>query len=778
MSRRIRAVALCCLVLLGLAGSVRAQQPQANRNQQALELAKRLGRERSAEGLETIIAARNVDLLRTYVSGFQETSARLLAENDQTATPLPADIETLIVTHYSDAQIGTALRGLVGHGTKYQTRRLFDLMYAEWRSGKQRASTYSLRDSIFRTDLAIEAPLLEWLQAQQPPESSDGQRIILLLGERKYRSAMPVLAAMIRDARPGAPLVSPAYYALLKIAPADAAGAALRRFAWLRGQSAGPEVARETDSLITWIAQLPADTPLDYAAFRRALPATPSDAAKNGLLKVIAVRKEQKGVADVLHLLGETKFYPRTLEILIAFDSPEVWKQARAEVERLKGQGVLDDSQYRYASAQLDTMIANPEKHFAEKRQRERQQAFETKKAALYASRNDTQKLKDRSPEPYVVATLDFLQNQDRLAREYSDLGHAVGLRGEVGQGYLDLAGLVRFRLKQPDRAIELYARAEQLGTGMASFSIADTYQFDLRDTVKALEGYQRLLQELQHTSTSDNDIGAGFAAWAKAWLTHQIDYVKTGRRFGGTIGQSDVGGAAMLLYARPVRDDYFGLAPLHRLIAEAQPVDRSAVAQKLDALPSSGLTLLSTTALVTLLPDAESILRYLGKHDPAGYASASLFALVDVLDRQAGGDRNAAQLLPGLVLPPSGAANPLRVAAARFVKERNIDLNTRSDPRMASPEMTWNLLIVSLKSGDVDTAMACLTPNMQSKFRSLFTQSLPDRLRAMAESFSGFSMSGSSMGAGIREAVVVRGKQAGMIYFQDIGGAWKISAL
>ena len=32
--------------------------------------------------------------------------------------------------------------------------------------------------------------------------------------------------------------------------------------------------------------------------------------------------------------------------------------------------------------------------------------------------------------------------------------------------------------------------------------------------------------------------------------------------------------------------------------------------------------------------------------------------------------------------------------------------------------------------------------------------------------------------GGGIQEAVVVRGKQAGMIYFVNVGGAWKIDEM
>lgn len=51
-----------------------------------------------------------------------------------------------------------------------------------------------------------------------------------------------------------------------------------------------------------------------------------------------------------------------------------------------------------------------------------------------------------------------------------------------------------------------------------------------------------------------------------------------------------------------------------------------------------------------------------------------------------------------------------------------------------------------------------------------------PDELRRMAESFTEFTMSESL--DGIQEAVVKRGKQVGFVYFENVGGAWKIGEM
>ena len=95
-------------------------------------------------------------------------------------------------------------------------------------------------------------------------------------------------------------------------------------------------------------------------------------------------------------------------------------------------------------------------------------------------------------------------------------------------------------------------------------------------------------------------------------------------------------------------------------------------------------------------------------------------------------------------------------------------------DPRLASPEMTWNLLIASLKAGDIDTAMLCLTPNMQSRFRPLFTGMTKEALREMAESFTGFG-GASPLGENAYEAYATRGTLAGSIQFQKANGMWRI---
>ena len=763
-----------------------AAQPKPNADPQALERAQRLGREWSVDGLETIVQSRNPELIAAYERGFRQ-SAFYPPDRQVQPRAVPAGIEAIIVKHYGDPQLGPQLRKLISASyAQYRTRELFDLMYAEWRSGKPRPSTYPIRDAILRTDLpGIEAPLLEFLRSMQRPEDEDGIAIARFLAQRKYAPAVPMMIAIQSKAAPySATAVS---QALLDTRAPQATAAVLQRLAWLRTQPGSAEAANEARFLVNAISQLPPEVPVGYAAFRKALPETLDDSHKAALLDFIQKRKERQGAADVLRLLGETKYYPRTLEVLIGLDSPEIWQRARAEVERLKQQGVLGDGQYRYASSVLDGKIADPQKHFAEQKRIERQKEFDAKKSALYAQRAALRKLKESAPKAYLKGYVDYLQAQAKLVQAYPDLPHAsVGLRDEIANEYLSLGHFARFKLKRLDQALELYEAGRDGGSALGAFAIADTYQFDLRDKAQALARYRAMLEQQRRAPQPSNEMEAGLSQFTKAWLAHQVEYLASGKTFSGQIRQEECAGAGPLLYyaAGGTQDDYLDLGPLYRLFqqedrggAPPRELDRRAVGRQLDTLPASGFTLLRTAGLASALPDADAILRYLKKHDPAGFASACLLGMVELIDRHAGatGDNRSAMLLPGLAARPEGAANPMRVAAARFNKEHRI-VAPKPDARMASPQQTWELFIASLRTGDTETALSCLTPGLQNRFRPLFAQP-PEKLRAMADSFTGFAVTGK-MGEGIQEAIATRGQHAGMIYFQNVAGAWKISEM
>ena len=757
MRRALRAAVVLLTCALAHA---QAPAPAPNPNMQAKELAQRLGREQSLEGLETIVAARNVDLFAAYERGWREVSA------GKRPQPLPPAIEALIIRNYQDPVMGPALRTLCSaNWTPYQTRELFDLMFAEWRSGKVRRSTYDIRDAVLKTSLAgIEAPLLEWLQARDPPTMEDFKQIIGFLGRRHYEPAIPLLVSL--QSKPDRSVAYAASIALLDIGTPVAVDAVLEQLAASKAAPAAGDEKSNGAYLLQRIAQLPPSLPLPYQRLRKALPDDNRAYATTWLTQ----RKDLAAVPDALVLLGDSRTYPGALDALIATDSPEIWKRARTEVERHKGEGRLNDGQYAYASRTLDEKIANPEKHFAEQRQVERNKEFNAKSQALGAQRMAADKLRESSPDAYIKASREYLAAAERLVEEYRDLPPAaVGLKGEVGSKYLELGHLARFKLKQTARALELYEAGRRSGNGLATLAIADTYQFNLGDRAQALQRYRAMLDDKQPGRQTYNDTEASIGQFAQSWLSHQVDFLEKGATFSGPVRMESCGAATLFVAygggGGGGEGDYFDLAAIQRLFvpqtnpagARLSDADRKTLAKALGALPASTFVLMRTAPFIAQLPDADAILAYLGKQDPAGFASACYFAAMGTIE-------------------PEGASGPLRAAAARFNRQHRI-VAAQADPRMATPEGTWRLLMDSLRKGDSATAMSCLTPGQQNKFRILFEGQPREKMRTMAEAFTGFALT-QKYGEDMQEAFVTRGKQGGYVHFIKSGGVWKINEM
>ena len=247
------------------------------------------------------------------------------------------------------------------------------------------------------------------------------------------------------------------------------------------------------------------------------------------------------------------------------------------------------------------------------------------------------EKLRAADPKAYVAAM-------------EAVLGEAEGTP-EVGMAWLELGNFTRFRLRDPQRALGFYGKAEGTGMALAIFAQADTWQFDLRDKARALAEYRRNLERLRAEQRKADRGEARYFEWGARWLAHQVTFLETGRRFSGTVDREDVAGAGVLTMlgaAPPGMDDDPGwFAPGG--LAEA---------------PASAWTLMRAAPVLGGMPEAKGILAFLERNDPAGYASACFFGLVDLT---AGG-----QAKPN---PMFGGSLALQEAKAQFLRERKITL-------------------------------------------------------------------------------------------------------
>jgi hypothetical protein len=99
------------------------------------------------------------------------------------------------------------------------------------------------------------------------------------------------------------------------------------------------------------------------------------------------------------------------------------------------------------------------------------------------------------------------------------------------------------------------------------------------------------------------------------------------------------------------------------------------------------------------------------------------------------------------------------------------------ADARLASPKATWTLFVASLRSGDRDTATACMTFDMRAKFRKVFEMMSLSELKSMVETFKSFAL--SERYGSFQETLVVRQDgHAGIVVFLLSEGEWKISEM
>ncbi|MGZ5765269.1 MAG: hypothetical protein ACXWHZ_18375 [Usitatibacter sp.] len=769
-----RLLAAAIAITLSCAALAQAPVP-ANMNAQATELATRLGRERSAEGLETIIKSRNVELLAAYGRALANSN-KGVDERVRGLVPMPADLEAVMVRYFADPVMGRRLPTLCAASLmRCRSPALFDLMLAAWRSSKPGDDTYNLGNAV----VLYEAPealaqLTAWLTATDAPKGEDQARVMRALGQQKYAPAIPVLSALMAQAPPGKPSV--AAEALNSIQTLASAEAVLARMEAIARVPSRPEIVNESKGLAARLAQYPVEVKIPYARVKAALPADTRDFA----IQWLGTRKDPAAAPDVIVLLGESATYSRSIEAIVASDSPQVWKEARAALDRYAREGKLQESTVRYAASMLDAKIADPAKHMAEKRAIQRDADFGTHSQLLERDLMEARKLKESNPQAYVTAVREYIAAMEKLGADYPDSRPAKSAVDAARRQYtMDLAHYVRFRQKKPREALELYAAAQSGGEALAAFAIADTWQYDLADKQRALAEYRKMVAPMPTGDLVAQDRELALKAWGQRWLAAQIDYLATGKRFNGALLPEDVA-VVMLAVSAGGQYDYFGLSTLAQRSQAARgnagkPVDRAEFQRALSALPPSAFALLASISFASYLPDAQSILAYFARQDPAGFATASYFALLEQVGRGPEGPAYAAMLAPGM---STGGSDPMREAKTRFFSERRIDVKALAtkpaDKRMSSPQATWNLFIASLRKADLATAMSCLTPQIQAKFRPLFSAMSPAEMRAAADSFKGFKLSG---GFGqYQEAFVVRSDgNGGSVTFVNSGGAWRI---
>jgi hypothetical protein len=521
---------------------------------------------------------------------------------------------------------------------------------------------------------------------------------------------------------------------------------------------------------------------VDFAALRNALPAVMDEKTTVFYFQLIG---QYQATSEIPVLIAAMRDNPpaswsgrEARSALASFDSEDVQRRIVEELDRLLAAGKIDEPSNRGIKlryAELKRLSAFYHSGSLERGRTAR--LYERDKEEVGRYRLSAEQSREARPEQFVREYDDYLGRVAGLAEKYTGSVYADGLRAEVASGYKMLADFTRFTLRRPSDALAYQSKSLQASPAsperdvLADLSAADLFQFDLADRAKALEAYRRAADKLRAAKADPN-------SWLSRAVSHEIEYLESGKVFSGSLRAEDLGeffGVVFMAAAGAFGEPDRGLASLSRRESMTEE-QRREIEQRLGRLAPSHFTLVSSAPLLSLFSSEQAVLRFMRKHDPGGYWSASLALLA--LHPEMASERGAEVLSPG-VKGEAAQATVLAAAARTFVKERGVSLQA-PDRRRATPEGTWQLLLESLRAGDATTVLACFTPGRRAKMEPLFSKMTPSEMRAMADSFKEFALQEGN--GDMREAVLARRvgdkRFAGFAYFMRYAGEWKIDEM
>ena len=436
---------------------------------------------------------------------------------------------------------------------------------------------------------------------------------------------------------------------------------------------------------------------------------------------VFAARRKYHGAVPLLVANLENAYtgsgralpYNTTLDALLAYPSPDVWRQAGAEIERLKREGKIADDAYAAARKRLDPVLQDPDKTLAQMNERAVWDMYQARSNDLQPTGAQVFPLQKTDPAGYVDAMARRLKGQEAIAAELRSERIDYDLAGSYGR----LGAFTRFRLGDARRAVEFLERGAKGRDLLSQVVLADTYELALNDKENAIRAYRLALDTASETGrrfTPYARPGEPMNEFWKAWLSNEVAFLLSGRKFRGAVpedvirgfwesiwvwsrssveffpewalpmdyaparvqggavgapGRSALGGARGGLLVSP--------APYEGPAFRATPIERAGLGERLAKVPPSRLALILTLRNISALPDADAVLRELARSDPSGYWTTLVLGTVAYYDGRGAAGREEAEnnglteQLPGIT--DEGKPNALVGAARRYMKSQDL---------------------------------------------------------------------------------------------------------
>jgi hypothetical protein len=379
------------------------------------------------------------------------------------------------------------------------------------------------------------------------------------------------------------------------------------------------------------------------------------------------------------------------LRELLAYPSPDVWRRAGDELERLKRESRITEEAYAAGRQQLNAALADPNVTLSRMRTAENRAVYERRRAAVKPTVLEMEiLLRDGLVREYLDAQRRHLEQLDAIATEIGDESVGYGVGGE----YLQAGLIARFRLRDAREAAVFFAKAAAYHVALGQVALADAYQLALNDKPRAIAAYEVALAEAGRATEARPfwpyaKAGSPMNIFWRAWLAQELEFLRSGKPFRGRIPEPVIGGFFATVFGNGnalvpslAQDVSLNLrlnvpGEWGEIESELERLEGEGLSSRLEAVPASRLALFVAMPAISALPSRE-MLRHFARNDPSGYWTACVMGTVAYLQSRPQGERrdlairnSVARLLPGMAA--KGAPNALASASSQFLANRGL---------------------------------------------------------------------------------------------------------
>jgi hypothetical protein len=253
----------------------------------------------------------------------------------------------------------------------------------------------------------------------------------------------------------------------------------------------------------------------------------------------------------------------------------------------------------------------------------------------LNAQLVEIQKLQQTSPDKFITASLQWAEDVAAIVAKLEP--ESAGARSIPVSQLMKTADFLRRKMRDPEGAIDVYKRAavlaapdhgEAAAVGMND-RVADIYQYDLHDARRASQALVALRKVARGVAPSARAEHADWQRWKARWLDAEIEFLDTGRPYGGDVSIDDLRGFAQELFFGAGIETTNGVDVDgdFNIYDEAKALS-SEERERLLNLPPSRSMFLRTWLIAARLTSPDDASRWLARNDRAGFLAACLAAM------------------------------------------------------------------------------------------------------------------------------------------------------